>query len=170
MPSEGSREVAVRHCITAGYAPPLYGAELLDGAGDGVIYRIAGLGEGGLAGKLGSEGAVGIRISRNVRRGVKHTHKMIGQDMFQEEMEAVTMVLVAQVAELVQKDVVLKHARQAHDAEVQVYIALGRAASPVGCIVLDGDPVVCETVSGGKFGETPRELSFGLTAERLDLL
>jgi hypothetical protein len=40
-------------------------------------------------------------------------------------VKAVAVVLVAEVAELVQKDVVLEHARQAHYAEIQIDIALG---------------------------------------------
>ena len=50
---------------------------------------------------------------------------MVCQDMLQKEVEAMAVVLVAEVAELVQKDVVLEHARQTHHAEIQIDITLG---------------------------------------------
>ena len=49
---------------------------------------------------------------------------MIGQDMLQKEVKAVAMVLMAQMTEFMQKDIVLKHTRQAHDGEIKVYIPL----------------------------------------------
>ena len=60
---------------------------LLNGAGEGVVYRIAGFGEGGLAGKVG-----GHRIQ------VKGLDQMVGQDMLQKEVESVAVILVAEVA------------------------------------------------------------------------
>ena len=56
---------------------------------------------------------------------IEDLDKMVGQDMLQKEVESMAMVLVAEVAELVQKDIVLEHARQAHYAEIQIDIALG---------------------------------------------
>lgn len=105
--------------------PPDLGAVLLDGAGKGVVYGIAGFGEGGLAGKVGSKGMVGRGDTGGGVHGilVKGLDQMICQDMLQKEVESMAVVLVAEVAELVQKDVVLEHARQAHDAEIQVDIA-----------------------------------------------
>lgn len=100
-------------------------AILLDGAGDGVVYGIAGFGEGGLAGKVGSKGMVGRGDAGGGVHGilVKGLDQMVGQDMLQKEVESMAVVLVAEVAELVQKDVVLEYTRQAHDAEIQVDIA-----------------------------------------------
>ena len=99
---------------------------MLDGTGKGVVDRIAGLGEGGLAGEIGSEGAVSIRIGQSTGidvRGVHDTNNVVGQDMLQKKMEPVAVVLMAEVAELVQKDIVLKHARQAHDGEIQIDVS-----------------------------------------------
>ena len=56
---------------------------------------------------------------------VEGSDQMVCQDMLQKEVESMAMVLVAEVAELVHKDVVLEHARQAHYAEIQIDIALG---------------------------------------------
>ena len=118
----------------------LNGAILLDGAGEGVVYGIAGFGEGGLVGEIGCKGMVGLGDAGGGVHGIQieGLDQMVGQDMLQKEMESIAMVLVAEVAELVQKDVVLEHARQPHDAEVQIDVSLGRAASPVGCVMLDG--------------------------------
>ena len=80
------------------------------------------------------------------------------------------VILVAEVAELVQKDVVLEHARQPHDAEVQIDVSLGRAASPVGCVMLDGHTAVCETITRCQFCKTSRKFCLGLEAQRFDLL
>ena len=131
----------------------LSGAILLDGAGEGVVDRIAGLGEGGLAGELGGEGMVGRGDAGGGVHGikVKRFDQMVCQDMLQKKVEDVSMILVAEVAELVQKDVVLEHARQAHDAEIQVDIALGRATSPVGSVMLDGHTVIREAITCGQF-------------------
>ena len=157
--------------ITRRLGARLNGAILLDGACEGVVYRIAGLGEGGFAGKVGGQGMVGRRDAGSGVHGiqVKGLDQMVGQDMLQKEVESMAVVRVAEVAELVQKDVVLEHARQAHDAEVQVDVAFGRAAAPVGRVVLDGHSVVCETVVRRQCSETTRQLSLGLAAERLYL-
>ena len=82
---------------------------LLDGAGDGVVYRIAGLGEGGLAGKVGGQGMVGLGDAGGWVHGIQieGLDQMVGQDMLQKEVESMAVILVAEVAELVQKDVVL---------------------------------------------------------------
>ena len=120
---------------------------MLDGTGKGVVDGIAGLGEGCLAGELGGEDAVSIRIGRSASRqgrragGVYDADEMVSQDMLQKEVETMSVVMVAEVAEFVQKDVVLEHARQAHDTEVQIDITLRRSAAPVGGVMLD-----CHTI------------------------
>ena len=140
---------------------------LFDGACEGVVYRIAGLGESGLAGEVGSQGMVGRRDAGSGVHGIQieGLDQMIGQDMLQKEVKAVAVVLVAEVAELVQKDVVLEHARQAHDAEIQVDIALGRATSPVCSVMLDGHTVIRETISGRQHSKTPRKFCLCLSAQ-----
>ena len=91
---------------------------LLDGTGDGVIQRITCLGEGSLAGKFGGQRAV-------FGRGrVQKAYQMVSQDMFQQKVEAVAVILVTKMTQFVQKDIVLEHARQAHDAEIKVDVPL----------------------------------------------
>ena len=65
--------------------PPDLGAILLDGAGEGVVYGIAGFGEGGLAGKVGSKGMVGRGDAGGGVRGIQieGLDQMVGQDMLQ---------------------------------------------------------------------------------------
>lgn len=101
-------------------------AVLLDGAGESVVYGIACLGEGGLACKVGGQDMVGRRDAGSGVHGiqVKGLDQMVGQDMLQKEVESMAVVRVAEVAELVQKDVVLEHARQAHYAEIQIDVSL----------------------------------------------
>ena len=61
----------------------LNGAILLDGAGEGVVYRIAGLGEGGLACKVGGQDMVGRRDAGSGVHGiqVESLDQMVGKDM-----------------------------------------------------------------------------------------
>ena len=44
--------------------------------------------------------------------------------MFQKKVEAVTMVMMPQMTEFMQKHIVLKNGRQAHDAQVKIDISL----------------------------------------------
>ena len=96
---------------------------------------------------------------------IDKTKDIISQNMLQKEVEGMTVVLMAEVAELVQKDVVLEHARQAHDAEIQVDIAFGRATSPVGSVMFYGNTVICETVSGRQHRKTPRKFCLCLSSQ-----
>ena len=52
--------------------------------------------------------------------------------MLQKKMEGMTMIVVTQVAKLVQEDIVLQHFRQTDYIQVQIDIVPRRAASPVG--------------------------------------
>ena len=57
----------------------------------------------------------------------------------QQGMELRAMVEVAQVAELVEQDIVPQRFLETHQVEIEVDIALGGTAAPVGDIVLDED-------------------------------
>ena len=140
---------------------------LLDGAGEGVVYGIAGLGEGGLAGKVGGQGMVGQGDAGGGVHGIQieGLDQMVGQDMLQKEMEAMAVVLMAEVAEFVQKDVVLQHARKAHYAEIQIDVSLGGAASPVCCVMFYGDTVICKAITRSQFCKTPRKFGLCLSAQ-----
>jgi len=61
---------------------------------------------------------------------------------FEEGVEPRAVVGVAEVAELVEDDVVPKLVRKAHQVEVQVDVAFYGAASPVRGVVLDADGII----------------------------
>ena len=56
---------------------------------------------------------------------------MIGAEGFEEGVELGAVVGVAEVAELVEDDVVTKLVRKAYEVEIQVDVAFSRAAFPV---------------------------------------
>ena len=62
-----------------------------------------------------------------------------------------TMVVMAQMTQFMKKDVIPQHLRKAHYIQIQIDIASGRAASPVGEVVLDGDFAIRESLSPGQF-------------------
>ena len=68
--------------------------------------------------------------------------------MLQKQMEGVAMIQMAKVAEFVQKDIILEDARKTDNIEIEIYIAFGRAAAPIGRIVLYRDLIVGKSVSG----------------------
>ena len=57
-------------------------------------------------------------------------------------MELRAMVGMAEMAELVEDDVVTKLVRKAYEVEIQVDVAFARAASPVRGVVLDADGII----------------------------
>ena len=68
--------------------------------------------------------------------------EMAGAEGLEEGMELRAVVGVAEVAELVEDDVVPQLVREAHEIEVQVDVAFARAASPVRGVVLDADGII----------------------------
>lgn len=90
--------------------------------------------------------------------------------MFQEQMKRLAVVMVAQMAELMQEDIVPEGSWETHDIEVQIDVVTCGAASPVGGIMLDSHAVVCEPVACGEFCKTAREFGLCLAAHRFDLL
>ena len=68
--------------------------------------------------------------------------EMVGAEGFEEGVELGSVVGVAEVAELVEDDVVPQLVREAHEVEVQVDVAFARAASPVRGVVLDADGII----------------------------
>lgn len=85
--------------------------------------------------------------------------------MFEKEVEAMAMVMMAKVAEFVEKDVVLKNAWQADDVQIQIDVSLCRTASPVGRIMLDRDTVIQEVIPVGQDGKPSRKFLLRLTAQ-----
>ena len=126
-----------------------------------MIQRIAGLGDGSLAGKF--------RHKAGIRSGIIHKlNDIVGQDMLQKKVEGMAMVLMREMAEFVEKDIILKGRWEADDLQIQIYISLGRTATPIGGIMLYRDLVVCESIPRSKFFQPWRELLLGLTAHLLD--
>ena len=68
--------------------------------------------------------------------------EMVGAEGFEEGVELGSVVGVAEVAELVEEDVVPQLVRETYEVEVQVDIAFARAASPVRGVVLDVDGII----------------------------
>ena len=125
---------------------------MLNTAGNGVVERIAGPRGCRLAGKLHGKSMVGVLIGLLI----KQKHKIICQQMFQQQMESVSMIRMAQVAEFVQKHIVLKHLRQTDNIQVQIDIAFCGTAAPVGSIMLDSYLVICKSLTCRKFCQTHR--------------
>lgn len=67
---------------------------------------------------------------------------MVGAEGFEEGVELRAMVGVAEMAELVEDDIVPQLVRKAHEVEIQVDVAFARAASPVRGVVLDADGII----------------------------
>ena len=92
-----------------------------------------------------------------------------GADALKEGMELRTVVEIAQVAELVQHDIVLQVLRKAHYVEIEIDVAELRATAPVGDVVLDAYLVVGEAMAGGELGQAGRQGRLGLDAQPLHL-
>ena len=73
---------------------------------------------------------------------------MVRADALKEGMELRTVVEIAQVAELVQHDIVLQVLRKTHYVEIEIDVAELRATAPVGDVVLDAYLVVGEAMAG----------------------
>ncbi len=90
--------------------------------------------------------------------------------MFEKEVEGGTMVMMFQMTQFMEEDVVAQGLGEADDVEVEIDVAAGRAAAPVGGVVLDGQAVEYEPVTGGKFGDARRKFGLGTAAEVGDFL
>ncbi len=90
--------------------------------------------------------------------------------MFEKEVEGGTMVMMFQMTQFMEEDVVAQGLGEADDVEVEIDVAAGRAAAPVGGVVLDGQAVEYEAVTGGKFGDARRKFGLGTAAEVGDFL
>ena len=79
------------------------------------------------------------------------------------------VVLMTEMAEFVEQDIVLEDMGKADDIQVQIDVTFGGAASPVRCIVLYGNAVVCESITDGQSGKSRREFGLRLPAKSLNL-
>ena len=89
--------------------------------------------------------------------------------MLQKEVEGMAVVVMPEMAEFVKKDIVPKRVRQTDYVQIEIDVPSGRAASPVGGIVLDRHFVIGESISGCKFRQPQGKFRLGLTSQCLDL-
>jgi hypothetical protein len=78
---------------------------------------------------------------------------VVGAEGFQQGVELGPVVHFLQVAELVEHNIILQRLGEGDQAEIEVDVAPDGAAAPIADVVLDGDPVVRETVFIGQFLE-----------------
>ena len=90
--------------------------------------------------------------------------------MFQKKVEAVTMVMMPQMTEFMEHDIVAKGLRKTHEVQIEVDVCLGRAAAPVGRIMLDCHAVIDELISGCEFSKSSRKIFFSGTAHLFHLI
>ena len=90
--------------------------------------------------------------------------------MFQQKMEAMSMILMPQMAKLMQKHIVLQHLRKTHYIQIQIDIRSGRTTAPVGCVMLDSHTVIGKTITLGKNSKPRREFCLRLLSQDLDLI
>ena len=88
--------------------------------------------------------------------------EILRQDAAEQGVEIRPVIRLPEMAEFVENHVVDKVFRKAQQIEIQVDIALGRAASPVREIVLDYDPAVFEPETAGKYVQFHRKVNFRL--------
>ena len=62
--------------------------------------------------------------------------QIVHEQTFEQDMEGMTVVMVAEMAEFMDEDIVLKYFRQTDEVQVEVYVSLCRTAAPVGGVVL----------------------------------
>ena len=101
-------------------AKPLYQRKLLDCASDGIIQRISRLGGCPFTRDLHRQSPVTFR---NGNISGHQFQKMVCKDVLQEQMESLSVVLMPQMAEFVQKHIILKDTRKTYYIEIEVYIA-----------------------------------------------
>lgn len=90
-----------------------------------------------------------------------------GAEALQERVELRPMVHVLQVAEFVEDNIITQFRRNAHQVEIEVYVPVGRAASPVRDIVLDEHAIVFEAMFRSQFGHPSGQERLGFGAEPL---
>ena len=96
--------------------------------------------------------------------------KIVSADMFQKQMEGLSVVMVAQMTELMQKHIVTQRGWQTNDVEIEVDVVPGRATAPVCGVMLDGHAIIFKPISCGEQSKTGREFGLCLTPQCFDLL
>lgn len=90
--------------------------------------------------------------------------------MLQKKMEGMAMVMMTQMTEFMKQYIILQNQRQAYYIKIKIDVASGRATAPIGSIMLDGNPVIYEAISGSEDSKPLRQHGLGLPAQSLDLL
>ncbi len=123
-----------------------------------MIQRVLRAGGCGLAGEVS-----GVWVTV-----VGKTKQVVGKDMFQKKMEGGAVVMMSQMTQFMEQDIVAQNRRETDDVKIQVDVVPGRAAAPVGGVVLDGQSVEYESVTCCQFVQTRRQLGLGTAAQLLD--
>ena len=106
-------------------------AILPDGTGHHKIHRVLCLAHRCLSGDFCSNAVTCINAFE----------KIVSKDMFQKKMEAVSMVLMAQMTEFMEQYIILKDFRKTDYVQIQIYVRACGTAAPVRSIML-----YCHTV------------------------
>lgn len=77
--------------------------------------------------------------------------------------------MMTQMTKFMEKDIITEDTRQTYQIKIEIYIVLCRAAAPVGGIMFDCNPVVCEIISESKNCQSFRKLLLRLPAHLLYL-
>ncbi len=125
-----------------------------------MIQRVLRAGGGGFAGEGGGVGVAGVGEPEDV----------VGKDMLEQEMEGRAMVMMSKMTQLMEQDIIAQNSREPDDVQIQVDVIPGRAAAPVGGVVLDGQSVEYESVTCSQFVQTWRQFGLGTAAEVCDFL
>ena len=107
-------------------------AILPDGTGHHKIHRVLCLAHRRLLGDFCSKAVTCINAFE----------KIVSKDMLQKKMEAVSMVLMAQMTKLMKQNIILKDFRKSDNIQVQVDVRACGTAAPVRGIMLYRHTVV----------------------------
>ena len=85
-------------------------------------------------------------------------------------MKTLPMVMMTQVAELMQQNIVPKCCWKTYDIKVQIDIVTRGTASPVCGVMLDGHAIECKPIAVCEFRKPSRKFGFCLAAHHFNLL
>lgn len=115
---------------------------LLDGLGHHIISWIFRLGYCNLTSQIQGDFVFGIYQFQQIIR----------QNMLQKQMESMTVIMMPQMAEFMQQNIILQSPRKTDYIQIKIDIIPGRAAAPIGRIMLDCHLIICKAISRCKFG------------------
>ena len=110
---------------------------LLDGLGHHIISRIFRLGYCNLTCQI--QGDFFFRFDL--------FQQIVCQNMLQKQMESMAVIMMPQMAELMQQNIILQSKRKTDYIQIKIDIIPGRAATPIGRIMLDRHLVIDKAIS-----------------------